>query len=659
MESLQTYQSFNQPINQSVVLFPESLKEVILQARRSLKPPEDISVSDWAEKYRILPGYAKLSGHWKNYMVPYMVPVMDAYSNPEVEEISVMASAQVGKTEVMNNMIGWTIDIDPDPILIMQPTIDMAKKYSKEKLEPMIEDTKSLRDKVAKRKSRDSENVTLHKRFVGGFAVLVGANSPHALRQMSIAKVFSDDIDSIEMERGEKGIKEGDPVRRAEYRTKTYRGRRKKVRFSTPTEKDFSRIEKFYNESNKCRVEVLCPHCGHHQLLIFENLKWEKEKDLFNKTIKHLLDTIYYECESCKGKIYEKHKEEMVRNFRLRVERPEIKNHFGIHINELYSLFSTWKEVAELFLACKDDKEALQVFYNLTLGLPFEKLDLEQVPEIDELLKRNEKYLTDEDPYIPNEVLIITAFADVQDDRLEVKCKGWGIGFESWILDYQKLYGDTSLKEVYEDLDKYRQKIFTRRDGLKLGISLTCIDTGGSNTQAVYDYCRDTQHSGVLGTKGRTVPARPILLNRSNVSKTQDVILQNFNTISAKDAIIMRIKNKMKSGYKVMHFTEKFCNKDYFEGLVKSERRERKFKAGIGVQIRYIHDRKIPNEPLDCEVGNIVAITVLNPNFEKTKEVFDREVEEMKKQKDKPASQQDLITTQSGRTRRVSSKRRV
>lgn len=656
MEQLQTQQPST--INHQS-FFPQALKAIILEARRSLKPPDDITVSEWAERNRILPSYAKLSGHWRNYMVPYMVPVMDAYSNPEIEEISIMASAQVGKTEAMNNMIGWTIDVDPDPILIMQPTIDMAKKYSKEKLEPMIEETKCLRDKVAKKKGRDSENITLHKRFIGGFIVLVGANSPHALRQLSVAKVFSDDIDSIEMERGEKGIKEGDPVKRAEYRAKTYRGRRKKVRFSTPTEKDFSRIEKYYNESNKCKIEVACPYCNHFQLLLFENLKWEKEKDLFGKTTKHLLDSIYYECSSCKGKIYEKHKEQMVRGFKLRIERPEIKNHFGLHINELYSLFSTWKEIAELFLACKGDKESLQVFYNLTLGLPFEKFDLEKVPEIEELMKRNEDYLT-KDLFIPNEILIITAFADVQDDRLEVITRGWGVGFESWIIDRRNIYGDTSLRQVYEELDEYRDKIFERKDGLKLKISLTCIDTGGSNTQQVYDYCRDRQYSGVLGTKGRSVMGRPILLNRSEVSRSRDVILQNFNTISAKDSIFTRIKNVAKSGYKVMHFTSAFCNEDYYKGLVKSERREKKFKPGIGMVIRWLHDRNIPNEPLDCEVGNLVAITVLNPNFEKTKILFDKEVEEIKKQKNnKPETQINLITTPSGKTRRVSMRRRV
>ena len=643
----------------SILYFPLSLRKLILKGRASLKPPEDITVSQWAEKNRVLPDYAKLSGRWKNYMIPYGVPIMDAYSDPEIEEITFMGSAQIGKTEMMNNMIGYTIDNDPDPMLIMQPTIDMAKKFSKEKLERMIEDTKCLRDKVAKKKSKDSDNITLHKRFVGGFLVLVGANSPHGLRQMSIAKVFSDDIDSMEMERGERGIKEGDPVRRAEYRTKTYRGRRKLVRFSTPTEIGLSRIENFYNKSNKCIVLVPCPLCDFYQDLIFEQMKWNKEKDLFGKTRKHLTETVYYECIKCKGKIEEKHKTEMVKNFKLKIQHPEIKSHFGIHVNEIYSFFSSWKEIVDLFIAVKGDREALQVFYNLTLGLPFERFDIEQVPDIDELMKRREDYLTDEKPFMPNGVLIITCAVDVQSDRLEIAVKGWGIGYESWLLHYHSIYGNTTFDDVWDELDRYRETIWTRFDELRLAIALTTIDTGGDNTQRVYDYCRDRQYSGVLAVKGRAVMARPVLLNRSQVSKSLDVILQNINTISAKDTIIMRLKNKVKSGYKVMHFTTAFCGEDYFKGLVKSEKRIKKIKPGIGIRIEWHHDKKIPNEPLDLEVYNLTAILSLHPNFEATKEVFDKEVEEMKNEKKKePELNFDITETDSGRKRRTTSKRK-
>lgn len=646
------------PMPASILYFPSSLRKLILKGRGSLKPPEDITVSQWAEKYRQLPATAKMSGLWKNYMIPYGVEIQDAFSDPKVEEITWMKSGQVGGTEIMNNMIGYTIDIDPMPIAIMQPTVDMAKKYSKEKLEPMIEDSKRLRDKVSKRKAKDSDNLTLHKRFVGGFVVLVGANSPHALRQLSVGFTGADDIDSNEMERGEKGIKEGDPVRRLEYRTKTYRGKRKKVRISTPTDKGFSRIENLYNLSSKKKYWVPCPDCKKFQILVFEQLKWEKEKDLFGKTSKHDTETVYYECVHCKEKIYEKDKIDLVNKGEWRAEKPEIISHQGFWINELYSFFSSWREIVDMFLAAKGDREALQVFYNLTLGLPFERYDIEQVPEIDELMKRREDYLTKEKPYMPNGVLIICCSVDVQADRLEVAVKGWGIGYESWLLNYHQIYGNTTFDDIWDELDRFRETIWQREDGLKMGIALTTIDTGGDNTQRVYDYCRERQYSGVLAVKGRAVMARPVLLNRSNVSKSLDVILQNINTISAKDTIIMRLKNSAKSGYKVMHFTTAFCGEDYFKGLVKSEKRIKKIKPGVGIRIEWIHDRKIPNEPLDLEVYNLTAILTLMPNFEKTKERFDIELEEMKNAKEIKTEQTGVITTGSGRQRRTTSRRR-
>ena len=153
--------------------------------------------------------------------------------------------------------------------------------------------------------------------------------------------------------------------------------------------------------------------------------------------------------------------------------------------------------------------------------------------------------------------------------------------------------------------------------------------------------------------------ARPVLLNRSQVSKSLDVILQNINTIAAKDTIIMRLKNKVKTGYKVMHFTTEFCGEDYFKGLVKSEKRIKKIKPGVGIRIEWHHDKKIPNEPLDLEVYNLTAILTLHPNFEKTKAMFDKEVEEMKNvEQNKNQIDLNTIETGSGRKRRTTSRRR-
>lgn len=611
-------------INPAVVqTMSDNLKKIILDARQSIAPPEKITVSQWSEKYRQLPSYANMSGSWKNKMVPHAVAIMDAFTNPEVEEITVQGSAQIAKTEILNNVIGYYIHIDPKSILVVQPTIESGKKFSKEKLEAMIEDTKEVRERVAKKKNKDSDNVTLHKRFYGGFVAIVGANSPHGLRQLSIAIVLSDDIDSIEKERGKDGIKEGDPILRAEKRTKTFKGQRKKARFSTPTIKNFSRIERFYNQSNKMKFYVPCPHCSQYQILSFKSLKWEKEKNLLGKTDKHFPETVYYECGINKCKIYEKDKFDMLQKGEWRSEKPEIKSHYGFWINELYSMFSTWQEIVEDFLKAKDDKEALETFTNLSLGLTFEKEEYGKLPDFEELIKRNENYLTENKPYIPNGSLILVCTVDTQADRLEVLVKAWGLQRESWLIHYEQLFGDPDQSDVWAELDALRERIWTREDGVQLSIAIVGIDSGGKNTPAVYEYVRERQYQNVIALKGRSVYGRHILLNRSKVGRFGDVILQNINVDAGKELVYTRLRNKEKSGEKVMHFPSAFCTDEYYKGLV-SEKPIREYDRNLGIKIRWKkHTKDTRNEPLDLEVYNIAMLESLYPNFELTKERLD------------------------------------
>lgn len=629
-------QTYNQENDKSFL--PDNLRQVILLGRQSLAPPEDILPSVWAERYRMLPRTSNISGKWTHRMTPHIPLIIDQYRNPEVEEITVQASAQLSKTEgIINNLIGYIIHIDPLPIMVVQSTLDMAKIYSREKLEPMIDDTPVLRERVAKKKKTDSDNTTLYKRFQGGFLLLAGAGSPHRLRQLSIAVVMSDDIDSIDSDKGEKGISEGDPIMRAEKRTKTFRGKRKKIRISTPTIKDHSRIEAYYKTSNMCKPYVPCPHCDHFQVLKFQNLKWEKEKDIFGKTIKHHTETVHYECSNCNGRIFEKDKFDMLLKMELRPDRPDIKKHFGLAaLSELYSNFATWQEIADEFIKVKDNPEALEVFVNTTLGETYEKRDFEGVPEIDKLIEMNEDYLTPGNPYIPNGSLILCLSVDTQDNRLEVLVRAYGVDKESWLVHYEQFWGDPDQMEVWDQLDDFRTRVWTRIDGVRLGIAITFIDARGHRTQAVYNYCRTRQHESVYPINGRQGTGKILLLNRSRVGsrRVKDITLQNIGVDAGKEIILSRLKHrthKGQSGPRVMHFTSAFCNADYFAGLL-AEKPQRSFNPNTGYTVKWIYpDKNIRNEPLDLEVYNIAAMESLVPNFEATKINLDKQAEEIKK----------------------------
>lgn len=655
IETFQAYRTTN-PVPEAVRFFPESLKRIILDARKFMRPPENLTVSQHAEKYRRLPSYSKLSGMWKNYMAPFAVAFMDAFSDDETEEISFMKSAQVSGTESMNNMIYWRIKNKPCPIIVMQPTKTMGQFYAKEKLWKMIEDNKDLREVVSGH-TKKNESTTLHIRFVGGFLVVVSAQSVNELRQISGPVVISDDIDANEMERGEKGTKEGDPVKRVEKRAITYLKERKLVRISTPTLKGYSRIERYYNRSNQQKYWVPCPHCNEYQILKFDQLKWEKEKDIFGKTSRHFTDTAYYECENCKKKINEQeHKHNMILKGEWRANRPEIKKHKGFWISELYSMFSSWSEIAKEFVDSKDDDEALEAFYNLTLGLPYEKNLLEAVPEIDALLQRNEDYLTEDKKWIPNESLIIVCSVDTQPGGLIVKVKAWGVGFESWLIHREMKEGDPDRQDVWDWLDIFRETTWTRKDGLKIGISITLIDTGGSNTQSVYNYCRERAYDNVIAIKGIGGRGRPLIMHTTTTTKSAGLRIQLLGVDIGKTMIFRRIKSRYVSGHRVMHFTKRFCDEKYFESLTKSEKPKRR-RSG---RIEWVEDKKYPNHDFDLEVYNLAGIELLNPDFDGTKEAFDKEVEEMKNKTEnkKPDTQSDLIQTEAGHKRRISPNKR-
>jgi len=615
--------------------YPDTLLVIIRESRMMLKPQRHLTVPDWAEQHRVLPDYAAITGRWRNDIVNYLIQPMLDYTDPKIISITIVASAQVGKTEMLNNMIGYTIDVDPVSILIMQPTIDAARKYSKDKLHPMLDDTKTLKRKVARKRSRDGEYTTLYVRFAGGFIILVGANSAVGLRGVSIAKVFVDDIDAIEKERGTKGIKEGDPVIRAEKRTKTFRGKRKHIRSSTPTIKGESRIMDFYERSNKCKPFITCKHCGGKFVINFrDHIKWEKEKtDLFGLKPKHKPETVYLECEHCNGRMYEKDKRDLIAGVEWIPEHPDRKQHTGYWINELYSLFSTWQEVVEEFLDAKNDPEKLEVFTNLTLGEPFEKSREYKMPEIKELIDRCEDYLDQDHPTIPNEVLIITCAVDVQPDRLEVQTVGWGIGEESFQLAFKKLWGDPDKQEVWDELDNFLEVVYERDDGIQIGISITGVDSGGANTSSVYAYTREHQHLDVYSLKGKGGTGKAILLNKTMVGELKDTILINIGVDGCKEIIYRRLRNKNRSGDYVIHFNKTFTDEDYFDQLI-GEKFKRVWKPSMGVVYEWkpksSHQRV---EILDLWVYNFAMFRALMPNLEATKERFEKE---LKKEKDKP-----------------------
>ena len=457
-----------------------------------LTPGEILTVSEWADKYRVLSEVAAAEpGRWRTQRTPYLREIMDVLSHHDpTQEIVFMKSAQIGGTECGLNWIAYIIDHAPGPTMLVQPTIDTAKRNSKQRITPLIDSSESLQEKVKPSRARDSGNTVLQKDFPGGTLIMAGANSAAGLRSVPIKYLFLDEVDAYEGDvEGE-----GDPVSLASARQRTF-AKKKKFLVSTPTVESVSRIEPAYLKSDQRRFMVPCPHCGKHQELKFKNLEFKRENGVAVEA--------QYVCISCGVLIDEFHKTYMLENGYWEKQNPSSKI-AGFHINALYSPLGwySWLEIANDFLEAKTDENLLKTFVNTVLGETWkEKGD---APDWERLYERRTPRPKN---IVPDEGLFLTCGVDVQQDRLELEVVAWGRHLRSWSIDYRVLMGDTSKPEVWDNLTEllYEEWPVDGTD-LTLKIRAMGIDSG-YNTQTVYNYVRRQDQSRVYATKGQeTLP---------------------------------------------------------------------------------------------------------------------------------------------------------
>lgn len=557
-----------------------------------LEPPKKMTVSEWADNYRMLSAEASAEpGRWRTDRAPYQREIMDSVADKDNETIVIMSSAQVGKTEILNNIIGYFMDYDPSPILLLQPTLEMAEAYSKDRLAPMLRDTPALQDKVGDAKARNSGNTLLHKTFPGGHITMAGANSPSSLASRPIRILLADEVDRYPASAGT----EGDPVNLAAKRTTTF-WNKKKVYVSTPTEKGISRIEKEYEESTKEQWCLPCPVCGRYQPLTWGQIKF---------------DDITMECKFCKERFTEFEWKAGKGQWIAQNKNTDGKKR-GFHLNALASPWERWDNIIKEFLDAKrKGKDTLKVWVNTFLGESWEDQDGE-IEEIDTLINRRKNYECE----VPKPVLVLTAGVDTQDDRLEVEVVGWGVGKESWGIEYKIFYGDPGQEAVWGQLDDYLNKTFYYKNGEGLGISCTCIDTGGHYTTEVYRFCKPREYRRIFGVKGNGGDDNKPFIGKATRSNREGIALFPINVDKGKELILSRIKIQFEGpGY--CHFPieqEKGYNEDFFKGLT-SERRVMKYVKGVP-RFEWKKKAGVRNEPLDLRNYATSALEILNPNLD-------------------------------------------
>jgi phage terminase large subunit GpA-like protein len=402
-----------------------------------------------------------------------------------VERVVFMKAAQTGATEAGNNFIGFVIHQAPGPILAVQPTVELAKRNSQQRIDPLIEESAELRKIVAPARSRDSGNTVLAKRFPGGQLILTGANSATGLRSMPARYVFLDEVDAYPGDVDG----EGDPIALAEARTATFGHRKKLFLVSTPTIKGLSRIEREYEVSDQRRFYVPCPHCGEMQWLQFERLRWDKGKP----------ETALYICDACDQPISEAAKTEMLAKgeWRPTAEGANPRTR-GYHLSALYSPvgWTSWSDIARSWEEAQHNDAALKTAKNVLLGETW--MESGEAPDWQRLYDRRETWKAG---IVPANGLFLTAGADVQKDRIEIDVWAWGRGLESWLVDHVVIEGGPGDPACWQRLTGLLGRSWTHASGQHMTIVRLAIDTG-FETSAVYAWSRAVGFAQVAPVKG-------------------------------------------------------------------------------------------------------------------------------------------------------------
>lgn len=457
-------------------------------------PPPKLTISEWADQHRMLSAEASAEpGKWRTSRAEYQRGIMDALSDPDVERVVCMKSAQVGWTEILNNVAGFFISQDASPILMVHPTVDMGRAWSTDRFAPMIRDSAVFSGLISDPRSRDGDNTVLRKAFPGGHLTVAGANSPAGLASRPIRVLLCDEVDRYPPSAGT----EGDPITLGEKRTTTY-WNRKILIGSTPTIRGSSRIEKAFEDSDQRYFFVPCPHCAEMQRMRWPNVRWTGGDS----------DTAAYHCAHCGAAWSDAQRWAAIRRGEWRATKP-FTGAAGFHLNELYSPWRKVSQIVKAFLESKDTPELLKAWVNTALGETWQERgdapDWQRLWERREPLKRGA---------VPRAALAITGALDVQHDYMEFALWAWSHKFRSWLVDTVRIEGRADTEAPWQEFRALVERAWPVEGGGEMRMLRVGVDTGGSHTAAVYAALRAMRHvRGIIAMKGTDTAGKVALVS--------------------------------------------------------------------------------------------------------------------------------------------------
>ena len=577
---------------------------------RGLRPDPSLWVDQWADEYMRIPrdtGAAE-PGKYRTSRTPYAREPMRCLSPAHpCKRVVTMVASQLMKTQIALNWIGGLIHMVPSNILTLLPSLSLAKRVSS-RISKTIKATPVLSERVAANRSRDSRNTMDTKEFEGGSLYVTTAGSAANLAELSARYIYGDEIDRWDVDVGE----EGDPIELAETRGSTF-GRNAKFYFSSsPTIKGASRIADLFETSDQRYYYVPCPHCGHMQILEWENLHYSAD---FN--------VVHYQCAGpeCDVLIEEHHKGLMLARGEWRSHAPGDGETIGFHLNALYAPlgWTDWRSLAKQFEKAKKaqnrgDLEPMQVFYNTRLAKVWDSAQEQTKAEVLKERARRETYGLGSMAY---RVLMLTASVDVQANRLELMVMGWGVGMERWVIDYQVIWGDPADDRTWAVLDDKLKVRYPHPCGVGLGILATAVDSGGHHTDEVYQFCRLRRWRNIFAIKGASKPGRPVIAQRPSMvdvtwkgqTERNGAELWFVGTDTAKDWIYNRYP--FEDGPGALHFANDLPD-DFFDQCV-AERKVARYIKGYK-RIEWVKGKAERNEALDLMVYNLAMAHYLGLN---------------------------------------------
>lgn len=582
-------------------------------SKNGLKPLPKTSVSQWADNHRMLSsGISAEPGKWKTSRAPYQKDIMNAFTEPGIHRVVVKSSSQIGKSDMMNNVIGRFAHLDPCAIMMIQPTIDMAQDYSKTRIAPMIRDTKVLNNLFYDVKSRDANNTILSKVFPGGRLIMCGANSPAGLASRPIRILLADEVDRFPDSAGT----EGDPVDLAAKRMTTFWNSCMGL-FSTPTNEGSSRIDEEYLTGTQEEWQHKCPNCGEYHLLRhidmtvdYKEIKTPSGK----KTV--IVNDVKWRCPHCGFSFSEKEMKQTPQKYISR-NADALKNGIrSFFVNGFTSPWMTWSKIMREWLEAKGDPEREKVIMNTVFGESYKQKGAFEDEQI--FLRRRESYGAE----LPNGVLLLTAAIDTQDNRLEYEVVGWGKEEECWGIRKGIVLGAPNQARTWKEIDNILDKTYHFADGKGLKVVRTFIDSGGHYTSDVYNYCQKNFHKQRFAIKGRGGPGIPLIykIAKANNAKAPLILL---GVDDGKQQIMDRLSINS-PGPLYFHFPQDEGIKElsnrgyddlYFKGIISEHKKVYK-RNGVLREV-WETTKNVRNEPLDLRNYNLACMKSLKPDWDK------------------------------------------